>query len=520
MRTTLAVALVLAAGLAAPLHAQPPSGTSSERTAATRSSVDYRSSEWLSDRKVFNNSNEHIANVSDLIVGRGSGRVEYLVVKTGTILGMGGKAVAIPYGAFRWNTEEDSLVLSSTTEQLKQFPEFSAQDWSAMVESRKDSRSPLRDRLTSDAARETDPYASALDTAKHDKVEGSIARIDRTRMDGYGEHTILTVTTPAGATRKVALGPSWFVNGGSTSLNRGDQVKIDTLALPRDPEGLSVATALTVNTREVRLRGSDGAPIWTLKTAESGGKSYDTHYWRYSLLSSITGAKIDCRGTECGKVQDTILDRTSGEIAFLSIDPNQNFLGVADTKRLIPWSITTIALDGTIRVDASKEMISASPETPKDLAALNTGTRAAMVYSAFQVSPPNFDPVKPAAIQTPDTNDAWLSTGPILASIESGSTKTFKGTILFVSDTSFEGGIQPAKTVKIKTANAEETILLGPAWYITNQRLDWKTGDTISVEACRTSINGKPHWLARSADVKGTKLELISSGNAPAWDKR
>ena len=73
--------------------------------------------------------------------------------------------------------------------------------------------------------------------------------------------------------------------------------------------------------------------------------------------------------------------------------------------------------------------------------------------------------------------------------------------------------------MKIKTANAEETILLGPAWYITNQRLDWKTGDTISVEACRTSINGKPHWLARSAEIKGNTLQLLNSANTPVWDK-
>ena len=30
---------------------------------------------------------------------------------------------------------------------------------------------------------------------------------------------------------------------------------------------------------------------------------------------------------------------------------------------------------------------------------------------------------------------------------------------------------------------------------------------------------GKPHWLARSAEIKGNTLQLLNSANTPVWDK-
>lgn len=64
---------------------------------------------------VVNNNGEEIAKVSDLILDRGSGRIEYIVIKTGTTFGLGGRAVAIPYGSFQWGSAgEDRFVLAST----------------------------------------------------------------------------------------------------------------------------------------------------------------------------------------------------------------------------------------------------------------------------------------------------------------------------------------------------------------------------------------------------------------------
>jgi sporulation protein YlmC with PRC-barrel domain len=323
-----------------------------------------------------NANGDEIASVSDLIMDRGSGRIEYVVIKTGTTLGMGGRAVAIPFGSFRWETGKDRFVLASTAEQLKQFPEYTPESWKAMKESVKDDKNALRQRLAADAASPNDPYSGTLDTAKKARIEGEITKVERVRTTTFGEQVVITVATADKTARRIALGPSWYINSAPAAPMRGDKVVVDTLALPRDPDQLLAGTHLRTGDRELHLRNTDGSAAWALQTVEAEGHNYSTTYTRYLVLSHLSGMKVDCRGNECGKVNDIILDRRSGEIGFLSIDPNQNFLGLSDTKRLIPWSVATVTLDGKVRIDASKEMVLASPETPADLATLNGGTHA------------------------------------------------------------------------------------------------------------------------------------------------
>jgi sporulation protein YlmC with PRC-barrel domain len=211
----------------------------------------------------------------------------------------------------------------------------------------------------------------------------------------FGEQVMMTVLTTDGTTRKIALGPSWYVNSADAAPMRGDKVVVETLALPRDPDQLLAGTHLRTGKHELELRESNGAPVWNLNLVESGEHTYTTPYSRYLLMSTLPGMKIDCRGSDCGKVQDVVLDRNSGEIAFLSIDPNENFLGISDTKRMIPWSVATVTLRDVVRIDASKDMVLASPETPTDLATLNHGTHADRMYKAFDVPAPRFDSSKP-----------------------------------------------------------------------------------------------------------------------------
>ncbi|HRQ73448.1 MAG TPA: PRC-barrel domain-containing protein [Phycisphaerales bacterium] len=519
-----ALALALSAGLAAPALAQTktaPARAPRAIAAADAHAVDYRSSHWIVGRKVVNNNGEEVASVSDLILDRGSGRVEHVVITTGAILGYGGRAVAIPYGSFGWEKgEKDRLLLASTPEQLKQFPEFTPEAWKAMKQSKADDAFALRKKLAADAASPADPYSGNLDTVKKARVEGEITGVHRVRTSEYGEHLIVTVQTADGsAPRRIALGPSWFVNATPAAPMRGDKVVIDTLALPRDPDQLLVATHLRAGDRHLMLRDAGGKPAWALQSVESDGQSYSTPYSRFMLLSAVTGMKADARGEECGTVHEVILDRTSGEVAFLSIDPNQNFLGIGDTKRLIPWAVVTVPLDGPVRIDASKEMLLASAETPSDLATLNTGDRVERIYKAFDVDAPRL--VAPAQPETArDTKDAWGAGGPIIRAVETGSVTTLTGSVLAVTDLRFDDGTAPARAVKVRVNDgdgAEEIVILGPVSYMANQRTICRPGDAISLEACRTTINGRQYWLARSVECMGRRTVMLDASNTPAW---
>ncbi len=515
------VLIAMMAGIAASASAQRVESTSHASTVVA-STVDFRSSKWMSDRTVVNNNGEDIANVSDLILDRGTGRIEYIVVKTGTTLGLGGRAVAVPFGSFKWEAAggKDRFILGQTAEQLKQFAEFTAESWRALKEPMKDDKSMLRQRLDAEGVSATDPYAGNLDTAKHAQITSEIKNVERVRTNSFGEQVQITIETSDGASRKVTLGPSWFVNGSPAAPMRGDKVTVETLALPRDTDGLLAATHLRTGDHELHLRDTDGSPAWALKKIDSAGQSYSSLYSRYLLVSDLPGTKISCRGNDCGKVYDIILDRTSGEIGFISVDPNQNFLGISDTKRLVPWSIALVLLDGSMRIDASREMILSSPQTPSDLSTLNTGSYAERVYKAYSVPAPKFEMRKNKPQMTPEGTLAWGAHGPIIGSIEKGSTKTFDAVVVETTDVAFEKGVNSARAVKIRSGGEhaqDDVVLLGPVWFMDNQKTSYKSGDVIRIEAVRTTIDGRPYWLAKSVDCNKTSVTMLDSNNTPAW---
>lgn len=519
-RVLTALCLAMAAGAALPALAQTtPSGVRRLDSQA----VDFRSAHWLSDRKVVNDNGEEIAAVSDLILERGAGRIAFMVVKTGTTLGMGGRAVALPYSSFRWDAADGGrFVLASTPEQLKLAPEFTADSWKEMKDPKKGDKNALHARLASDTASIGDPYTGGLDAANRTRVEGEVTSVERTQTSNFGEQIEISVLASDGAVRRVALGPSWYVNGSPAAPMRGDKVVVETFNLPRDPAKLLVGSDLRCGDRQLALRDTSGAPAWTLASIDSGGRAYSSSHSRHLLLSELPGARIDCRGAELGKVHEIIMDRASGVIGFLSVDPNQNFLGIADTKRLVPWSVAAVGLDGSLRLDASKDMILASPETPKDPTTLNAGGVAERTYKAFGVPVPRFSHAAPAPADQTALANAWTSRGLVVAGIEPDTDKTITGTVVDMTEVAFEKGVPAARAVKVRVRPGdagEETVLLGPAWYMNNQKLPMKAGDTITLVACRTTIDGHRHWLARSIDGKDARLVLIDGAKAPVWSQ-
>lgn len=480
---------------------------------------EFRSAKWIEGREVRNDNAEHVASIGDLILDRGSGRIDYAVLKTGTILGMGGKRVAVSYASLRWDPSAEHFVLPLTPEQLKQYPEFSEDEWEGVTDTKADAKA-LRQRLMTDAAKTSgDPYATSMSGAKAMRVKGEVTKVERVRNDGYGEQVVLTVKTEEGA-RRVALGPSWFVNSGVFAPMRGDQVTIEGVALARDPEKTVVAKTMRVGDRDMVLRTDNGSPAWAV-TAEETPEQRSRAARRYVLLSALLGARVDCRGNECGKVYDLILERASGGLAFLSIDPNQNFLGIADTKRLVPWSVVSVGSDGVARIDASKEMVLASPETPSDIATLNSSGVGDLVYKAYDVNAPKFEAAGAPMHEGPAMAgaDAWSQNGSICKAIRRDSARTVTGKSGGMTDVTFEHGIPDARAITVNEDGKDVLVLLGPAWYMKNQKIPCDKDAQVTIQTYRTTIAGKDYLIARSIDCGGTRVDLIGGTGSPAWDR-
>ena len=90
---------------------------------------------------VYNNSNEKIGNISDMLVDQ-SGKIQDVILGVGGILGMREHLIAVKFEDLKWVTTSgtaspapdpggtvypDHAVLNATKDKLKSIPEFSGQ---------------------------------------------------------------------------------------------------------------------------------------------------------------------------------------------------------------------------------------------------------------------------------------------------------------------------------------------------------------------------------------------------------
>jgi hypothetical protein len=75
-----------------------------------------------------------------------------------------------------------------------------------------------------------------------------------------------------------------------------------------------------------------------------------------------------------------------------------------------------------------------------------------------------------------------------------------------------------ASFVRVKTAQGEQIILLGPTASIDNLRLNLKPGDTVTLTTRRFNHGGTDHIVATDIDASGRKTTLWDNG--PAWDRK
>ncbi len=459
--------------------------------------VDFRSSAWIDDREVVNTEGQTIGKVHDFILDRGSGKIDQVIVRSGTVLGLGGKDVVLPYDQFRWDENLEKLQLDMTREELQNHPEFSADEWKRAMGHDKDG-GPLRDRLSGKQMR--DPFDRDLQNARATTIEGEVVNVDREREGDNGEQVRLTVREESGREHRVLLGPSWYIGSGPVTPMRGQHVTVEGLVPGEKGGDLVIARIVRIDGRELVLRDKDNQPRWMADERAAGGDGHEptTTARRYILMSSLVGSDVDCRGVDCGKVHDVIIERNSGEIAFLSIDPDDNFLGIGDTRRLVPWQVATVFVDGDVHIDANREMVLASPETPDDLTTLN---RAEMVYRAFGVEPPAYKPVARAGQHT----GRWR---PIYASMDRSSRTTMSGTVVDTTTVRLNDELPSAKVLRIRTDEGERVILLGPS-ATTEKHVLPDRNESIVIEAYRASVDGKPYWIAQSVTVDGQRVTLL-----------
>ena len=78
---------------------------------------------------VKNQSGENLGKINEVVIDKAHGKVSYLVLSFGGILGFGNKFFAIPWNMFTYNEEEDCFILNLDKERLKDAPGFDKDNW-------------------------------------------------------------------------------------------------------------------------------------------------------------------------------------------------------------------------------------------------------------------------------------------------------------------------------------------------------------------------------------------------------
>lgn len=112
---TLLTAPALAQTAPAPTGGQPPAPAAQPAPQAGGSGVQYitqgRPDMWRASQldgvDIYNNNNEKIGDVSDVLVDR-NGKVEAVVIGVGGFLGIGERNVAVPFNALQWEMSNPS----------------------------------------------------------------------------------------------------------------------------------------------------------------------------------------------------------------------------------------------------------------------------------------------------------------------------------------------------------------------------------------------------------------------------
>ncbi len=91
---------------------------------STQSADEYRTSKLVGS-KVYNNANENIGSIEDIVL-KADGAMDEVVLSVGGFLGVGNKYVAVPFSALKLSRDGSSLKIMTdgTKDSLKALPEY------------------------------------------------------------------------------------------------------------------------------------------------------------------------------------------------------------------------------------------------------------------------------------------------------------------------------------------------------------------------------------------------------------
>ena len=76
-----------------------------------------------------NNKGHDLGKISDLMINLDDGSIEYAVIESGGVLGVGKKLFAIPFGQMQINEDKELFVIDRDKDYVKNSPGFDSSHW-------------------------------------------------------------------------------------------------------------------------------------------------------------------------------------------------------------------------------------------------------------------------------------------------------------------------------------------------------------------------------------------------------
>lgn len=529
--TSITMALALSAGTTFGQSAVEPSGTrraaTTERARAERPAgtlVFVKSSDVMG-MDVANPNDEVIASVSDCIIDRGSGRIEHVLLKSGAVMGIGGKTIAVPYSRLGFDPVKERFELGMTKEQIDRAVAFVPENWSELQ------NTTWADTLDEwwygedDEATVEDAAAKSVASGTPETIKGTIESVDRSRVVGRGEHVAVNVRTTEGKREVLLLGPSWYVMGHDAAPMRGDEIEAEAVRVADAGADERIVVSAKIGGDTLVLRDSAGTPRWRAVKGdpENVEKSAPRPEARPSAarlmrLSALIGAEASSTDKTGGEVNDVIVERTSGQIAMIGFDPNENLLGIADEIKVVPWPVVSIGADQKVRIDAGSAILKAAEKMPDDLSVYASSMRLEPVYRIYEVEPVKFAPRERQEARG-GKDAGWGKDGFYFKAFQNAPEATITGRVTDVKTTTLQEGMPSARVVVVETESGDQSVILGPEWYLKQQTLDIKSGTTVTIQGKRAKLGDQEYICAHSVSADGRSLTLWERDH-PMWDGR
>lgn len=520
------IAIVLAAGTAIPAPvaaAQSSRAGHATMTQHESRALGFYKSSKLMGMDIRNANGEVIGTVDDIILDRGDGVLKHIVLSNGGFLGIGDKRVAVPYEAFgfdRVDRDEGVLTLNATPEQIESAREFEPSRWVDLdTEHGTDALADAyREAFDEDSPEFRDPFAESLSDAEEIDLKGRIVSVDRKKTWGGTEQVSVTLIGGEGGARTVVFGPSWYVMGQKAAPMRGDEIRVKGYELKRDGKSRIVASRATIGGDDLVLRDTDAKPRWFLVATESSARSESSREPASPMmfLSDLIGKDARARDEDGGEIVDSVIEAESGRVAMLTLDPNEAVLGIGDTLRCVPWSISAVG-EKAVWIDADTDMLARCKEMPDDVGIFGERSRLESVYGAFDVEPAEFEPREHRSWNARDAMRGWSADSDFAEAVRDGRSVTMNGTVTHPVVTARLEGLGEARAVQIRTSEGPRAVVIGPAWYLDRQDFSLDEGDRVEIKAKRVRHNGREFYVAREL-TRGGKTHAFWTGDSPIWD--